>query len=436
MKHPALLLALCAGCAASEQPAPAFDWDRQLGVVAVTEGAPCLRIANRDLQPGTSLLLVSTDTPQRTRQTQVGAQATSCPGESPAPDLAFYRLPIAAEDAAGELWVAVIDRVAGNPAADGAVQVDVDLDGTPEQFRGCTSGEGVHLTAWSGAPLASPRRWEYYHYLGYDVEPSCVEADYAETQPETAIPELAAETCTAHPGAPSLDHVVLVVRDLDTAAAGFARAGFRLKPGRLHPNNLLNRHVKFRDGSGIELMSVTDPPGDAMAQDYARLLEAGEGGVYVALRSSDLARVEQAAGALDLATVASASGEWRFVGFPAASPAAAIFFSAGDGAVQDAESVVTHAPDVTGLAEAWLEGGTELSALLEQLGAVQCGQARTASGDVGVRLALARGSVVITPAQPGARPRLLGVVLHLREPGGLLVVNPHPAFWVRYEYMP
>jgi hypothetical protein len=47
------------------------------------------------------------------------------------------------------------------------------------RFRTCASEEGIHTTAWSGIPLASPRRWHAYYYLGYDVEPDCAPADYA-----------------------------------------------------------------------------------------------------------------------------------------------------------------------------------------------------------------------------------------------------------------
>ncbi|HEX9084587.1 MAG TPA: hypothetical protein VF836_07595 [Gemmatimonadaceae bacterium] len=47
------------------------------------------------------------------------------------------------------------------------------------RFRTCASEEGIHATAWSGVPLASPRRWHAYYYLGYDVDPDCAPADYA-----------------------------------------------------------------------------------------------------------------------------------------------------------------------------------------------------------------------------------------------------------------
>jgi hypothetical protein len=238
--------------------------------------------------------------------------------------------------------------------------------------------------------------------------------------------------CSASPSAPALDHVVLVVRDLDQASARFLAHGFRLKGGRLHANNLLNRHVKFRDGSSLELMSVSGEPRDAMARDYAELAASGEGGVYVALRVSDMAGPERAAAALSLPSRASSSGPWRFLSFPTASPAAAVFFSAGSAAVQDPESLVSHKPDVTGLAEAWIEGGSDLIALLRRLGAASCGEARSPDGRTGQRLALAQGSIVVVRPS-GARARVPGVVLRLRQ-AGAGTVWPHPSFWIRYRF--
>ena len=55
---------------------------------------------------------------------------------------------------------------------------------------------------------------------------------------------------------PRLDHVVMVVAELDSAEARLAPLGFRIKPGRLHPDNLLNAHVKFADGTELELRRV------------------------------------------------------------------------------------------------------------------------------------------------------------------------------------
>jgi catechol 2,3-dioxygenase-like lactoylglutathione lyase family enzyme len=235
--------------------------------------------------------------------------------------------------------------------------------------------------------------------------------------------------CTGSASAPALDHVIIVVRDLDVAADRFAKLGFRLKPGRLHANNLLNRHVKFRDGSGIELMTVQGEPGDQMARNYVDLLAAGEGGVYVALTASDLAPARKAADALKVPTRNSSSGPWSFLSFPG-SAAAAFFLSSGGTPFRDPEPIVSHQPDVNGLAEAWVEGDATVARLLERLGARACGSATARDGRTGERWMLSRGAVVIVPPQGTARPRVLGVVLEPRGQRAREIIRPHPAVWV------
>lgn len=241
------------------------------------------------------------------------------------------------------------------------------------------------------------------------------------------------QECTASSSAPALDHVVLAVRDLELASAGFTSRGFTLKPGRLHANNLLNRHIKFRDGSSLELMTVRGTPRDAMARDYARLAAEGEGGVYLALSARSVAVPKAAAAALGLTVRESSSGPWRFLSFPPASPAAALFFSAGSAVAQDPDSLFDHVPAVEGVTEVWVEGGVELATLLERLGAQRCGSVRGPNGLQGERIALSRGRVVVVPTAAARRPRVLGVVLRLREPGSRLV-QPHAEFWVQYEF--
>ena len=236
--------------------------------------------------------------------------------------------------------------------------------------------------------------------------------------------------CVAAASAPALDHVVLAVHDLDRAAAAFQAHGFRIKRGRLHANNLLNRHIKFRDGSSLELMTVAGPPGDAMAEDYARLLKEGAGAVYLALSISDIAPPARAAAALGLESRRSSSGPWQFLSFPPGSPAATVFLSAGNSQVTDPDSLVTHEPGVDGLREVWVEGGPALADLLRRLGAQHCGKASSGAGS-GDRWALRRGYVVIVPARTEARARVLGVVLQSRNPG-LRALNPIPGFHVEY----
>ena len=44
-------------------------------------------------------------------------------------------------------------------------------------FRACTSMEGLHMTAWLNAPITGLRVWHRYHYVGYDMEVSCLPVD-------------------------------------------------------------------------------------------------------------------------------------------------------------------------------------------------------------------------------------------------------------------
>lgn len=247
-------------------------------------------------------------------------------------------------------------------------------------------------------------------------------------------PSLAqAQPCTLNPASPALDHVVLVVSELDQAASGFRELGFRLKQGRLHANNLLNRHIKFRDGSSIELMTLAGAPRDEMAREYSRLAVEGDGGAYVALKVPSTTSALRTADSLGLNPQTSRSGPWQFVGFDAKSPAAAVFFSAGGANQVDADSLVSHIPPVTGLVEAWVEGGPELIALLEQMGASRCRPVRGPDGRMGQRLLLSRGAIIVVPMRDGVRPRVLGVNLaskHMvRTP---TTIWPHRNFWLGY----
>jgi hypothetical protein len=244
-------------------------------------------------------------------------------------------------------------------------------------------------------------------------------------------------SCRPDSVGPRLDHVVVAVRDLDAAAARFASLGFRFKMGRLHPNNLLNRHIKFRDGTELELMTVQGRAGDRMAQEYADLLAAGDGGAYVALKAPDLDLVAAAAQPLGLPVQRSASGAWQFLGFPASSDAAAVFFVSGGVAPADPDSIFAHADGSSGLVEAWLEGGPALNRLLRAAGASTCETITLPDGRTGPRWALGSGYlVVVQPARPDVTPRVLGVVLagegskatNRRE-----TIQPLPGFWLGYR---
>jgi hypothetical protein len=148
--------------------------DSLFGVVASRNDTTCLRTRRREQRALDSVLVIIPDE-QRVFRAEVAEELASCRDEAPASDLAYYRLNAAGTDA-GYLGIAVLSRT---PVPSGA-RTDIDGDGIAEDYRACTSTEGVHLTVWAGDALRSRRVWHYYYYLGYDVEPNCVEADFIE----------------------------------------------------------------------------------------------------------------------------------------------------------------------------------------------------------------------------------------------------------------
>jgi len=115
----------------------------------------------------------------------------------------------------------------------------------------------------------------------------------ADAQPPT-LPE-------EHPAlavpAVGIDHIPLVVKDLDAAGDAYRRLGFAIKPGRVHSDGIRNEHVKFKDGAGIEL--ITAPAAtDALTERYRILLSEGEGPAYVGFHTASLAALSDRLSAL------------------------------------------------------------------------------------------------------------------------------------------
>lgn len=89
------------------------------------------------------------------------------------------------------------------------------------------------------------------------------------------------------PSLVGLDHVPVAVSDLEQAVATYDRFGFSMKPGRFHENGLRNSHVKFPDGSGVELISPPAEPVDRLTRNYSRFLQDGDGPAYVSFHARD-----------------------------------------------------------------------------------------------------------------------------------------------------
>lgn len=111
--------------------------------------------------------------------------------------------------------------------------------------------------------------------------PTLMAQAHAQAHASSGASDAAARTPQTIPIA-GLDHIPLAVRDLAAATDTYRRLGFSLKPGRVHENGITNAHVKFPDGSGVEL--ITAPAGvDDLTRKYRKHLESGEGPAFFSL---------------------------------------------------------------------------------------------------------------------------------------------------------
>ncbi|MBC9909023.1 VOC family protein [Chitinophaga varians] len=102
-----------------------------------------------------------------------------------------------------------------------------------------------------------------------------------------SVLQVSAQT-SGQPVIAGVDHIPVAVRDLDSAAARFKALGFALKPGRSHTNGIRNMHVKFTDGTELELITATDAR-DELTTAYRQHLAKGEGPAFLALYTPDKA---------------------------------------------------------------------------------------------------------------------------------------------------
>lgn len=83
-----------------------------------------------------------------------------------------------------------------------------------------------------------------------------------------------------------IDHIVIVVRDLEEAAKDYEKLGFTVIPGGRHPVGSHNALISFSDGSYIEVISFYRPSPD---HRWWKPLQKGEGLVDFCMVTDDLA---------------------------------------------------------------------------------------------------------------------------------------------------
>ena len=180
-----------------------------------------------------------------------------------------------------------------------------------------------------------------------------------------------------------LDHIPIAVRDLARAADDYRALGFALKPGRPHDNGIQNQHVKFTDGTELELITA-QAARDALTTTYRRHLEKGDGPAFLAFFAPERASA---------------------LGTPLPSY---IFLAGRNKSPTDLPGHFAHANTAQSLVSVWL-AGDDLSSerhALTVLGATFADADVHAPGAMRVPVArLAEGDVVFLP---GARQLVPG----------------------------
>jgi len=175
------------GLAAQAAPVGAIDTSHDLGlVVGRSQGDLCLSINHGELQPGRELILIWVPVPGEPHTPEIGRgkitvkTVTPCDATNAQANDSYYRLE-AAKLGNGRIYIAVAARP--NALRIGNRAISARFVNEELSFRSCSSTEGLHFSAWSGTRTKQHPVWRRYYYLGYDVEPTCVERDFEEIKP-------------------------------------------------------------------------------------------------------------------------------------------------------------------------------------------------------------------------------------------------------------
>ncbi|MEQ9378170.1 MAG: VOC family protein [Imperialibacter sp.] len=207
-----------------------------------------------------------------------------------------------------------------------------------------------------------------------------------------------------------IDHVVTVVADLDQATSRYTQLGFAVRQGRLHANGLINAHVKFVNKTSLELMSVRGEPTDDLARDYQRLLQEGEGGVYLAVSGVRTEEMEQMLSGLNIAFETSKGRSWDYITFPQEPELVHFFFIAYHGTMSDPGETTAHKNESDRMAATYVEGSERVSYFLKGIGLQSAGRKKDELFGSAERFFTASGDIIVVPKNESAkRPRLKAV---------------------------
>jgi len=160
-----------------------IDFDQDIGLFAAShEQQFCLSIKNGKLKPGQELTLIwlpiadIRQTAEIRSATVRKVLAIQCDSINSVQSDAAYDLNAGKLESA-KIYIAIVGKHATLQRVRGTVEGKLDSRGNVT-FRACSSIEGLHVSVWTGSVINGKKIWHRYYYLGYDVEPTCKDADF------------------------------------------------------------------------------------------------------------------------------------------------------------------------------------------------------------------------------------------------------------------
>ena len=160
-----------------------------------------------------------------------------------------------------------------------------------------------------------------------------------------------------------IDHVPVVVSNLERAEADFRAMGFAIKPGRSHADGIRNVHVKFTDGTEIELITAPQAV-DTLTAEYRAKLANSEGPVFFGLYAPGIPALQAKLQASHIAT----ERDEGLLTFPAGNPLHPIFFGGRNKSPTDKPQYFSHPNSATRFSAVWVDDSPEMRGLFRGLG--------------------------------------------------------------------
>ncbi len=128
--------------------------------------------------------------------------------------------------------------------------------------------------------------------------------------------------------APKIDHIISLIPydQYRSLQENLREDGFTIKEGSQHKNGLLNAHVKFANGSSIELMTINGIPNDDISEEYLKLMAIKPTGVYIALGGFNKEFIVKSLISMEVDFMEKTTSGWHYITLENETLLGAFFF--------------------------------------------------------------------------------------------------------------